>query len=136
MFAQRLPLSSHHCRAEWVLPFDGTSLAGPLILRARPDSHRREVVVGHGGDRAGGPLRLTGDGPLPPSRLAQRTRAKALLKLLFINADGARDANHAVGWDLALSDSKVDGVSGDSEPIGNFAYFCKSRRHRHDLVFS
>src|ERR1041385_1585745 len=73
---------------------------------------------------------------LPSARLAQCTRAKAVLKLLLINPDGAGDTNNAVGWDLALPNPEINSIGGNSESLGNLAYFSKLRRHRHDLVFS
>jgi hypothetical protein len=95
-----------------------------------------EVVLGHNGSCGRVFLRVNSNSTFSTSRLAERARTEALLKLLLIYADGARDADHAVGRDLALPDPQVHGISGNPESVGNFAYLGKSGHHRQDLVLS
>src|SRR5208337_3494937 len=86
----------NHLRAERVLGFYTAGLVGPPVLSGGTLSKRCEVVLGHRGSPQVASLRHIRRGPFPPSRLAQRTRPKALRKLLLIYADGARDADYTV----------------------------------------
>ena len=72
------------------------------MLRTGADSDGCEAVLGYRGNLSRSALRRPSGLPLSPPRLAQGTRTKALFKLIFIYTDGARYADHAVGWDLAL----------------------------------
>jgi hypothetical protein len=112
-----------------------TRLTRPFVLAHTTLRDSREAIVGDDRD-LGLALGFDGCGRFPPARLAQRTGAEALLELLLIHANCTGDANYAFGWDLALPNPKVNGISGNSESIGNFAHLGKSWHHRHYLVLS
>src|ERR1039458_1384490 len=115
---------------------NATRFVGPPMLCRWSAFQRCEVVFGHRGDGPFGKIRLIRKVSIADSGLAKRTRAQALLELILIHPNRASDTDHAVRWNLALSDPKVYRISGDPEPVGNFPYLCKSRCHRQYLVLS
>jgi hypothetical protein len=128
-----LSRGGNQCRAERMVGLNLTAFVRPPVLGAGPAPDRCEAVVGRYRSCRPGALRLDA---LPTPRLAKGASSEALFKLLFVQPDCTGDADHAFGRDLALPNPEVDSVSGNSESIGDFAYLCKSRHHRHDLVNS
>src|ERR1019366_6027465 len=98
------------------------------MLGARPVPYCCDAILGHGGD-SWLALTPTYGRPLASRPLVQPTRAKSLLKLLLVRADGASYAHHPFRWNLTLPDPKVHCISRNAEFIGNFAYLCKSWCH-------
>src|SRR5579872_366228 len=131
-----LLLCGDHPRAERVLRVNAAGFAGPPVLRVWPVSNTCDAVVSYGRGQRTPTFRLIRCGTLSRSRLAQCARAEALLELLLVHANGTGDADYAVRWYLALPDPEINRIRRNSESVGNFAYLCKSRRHRHDLVIS
>jgi hypothetical protein len=113
-----------------------SGFVGPPVPTAETFAGRRGTVFSYRGSLLFAARRLIRSAPLPPSRVAQPASAKALLELLLIYPHGSGDADYAIRRYLALPNPEVDRIGGDPESIGNFAYFCKSGRHRHCLVIS
>ena len=105
---------------------------GPAMRSPWPLSYCGEIVLA---DQAGDwvcRFRTTpsGSGPI------ECTGTQPHFKLFFVHPDRTGDTDHAVGRNFPLSDPEVNSINRDPEPLGNLAYFCKSRRPRHDLVVS
>jgi hypothetical protein len=105
------------------------------VLNVGPLSNRCEVVLGHRGGARFAVPRIIRSRLLPPSRLAQRTRAKALLKLFLIHTDGAGNPDYTVSWNLALPDPEINRIGRNPESVGDFTYLCKSGHHHTTPCF-
>jgi len=133
---QDLFRGSDHVPAERVVRMDAAAFARPSVLGTRSTSDGREAVLTYRGGLGLAGLWLRQTKALPPTWLAQCSGVEAPLKLLLVYSYGAGNADNTVGWNLTLPNPKVNRISGDTEPIGNFAYFGVFLRHRHDLVLS
>src|SRR5580658_9804118 len=113
-----------------------TGIPRPPVPGSRSLSDRGGAVLGYGRNQWFTAMRLVESTPFPPSRPVKCARTKTLFELFFIDAHSSGDPNHAIGRDFALSNPEINRISRDSESLGDFAYFGKLRRHRHDLVIS